>query len=81
MLLMTKFSSGSSIVPVPAPSKVDAYLALKPPAVIVELPLISPYGIWGSLDWLYMYQGMPHFQRMLNRYSGTRLRRYTRCVS
>ena len=70
MLLMTEFSSRPPIVPVPAPSKVDAYLALKPPAVIVELPLISPYGIWGSLDWLYMYQGLPHFHKMLNGYSG-----------
>jgi len=70
MLLMAEFSSSPPIVPAPAPSKVDAYLALKPPAVIVELPLISPFGIWGSLDWLYMYQGMPHFHRMLNGYSG-----------
>ena len=48
----------------------DAYLARKPPAVIVELPLISDKGMWGSLDWLYMYQGVPHFQKMLNGYSG-----------
>ena len=70
MLLMAEFSSSPPIVPVPAPSKVDAYLALRPPAVIVELPLISPYGIWGSLDWLYMYQGLSHFHKMLNGYSG-----------
>ena len=70
MLLMTEFASGPPIVPVPPPSKVDAYLALKPPAVIVELPLISPFGMWGSLDWLYMYQGLPHFHKMLNGYSG-----------
>ena len=70
MLLMTEFASTPSLVSVPTPSKVDAYLALKPPAVIVELPLESPGGIWGSFDWLYMYQGMPHFQKMLNGYSG-----------
>ena len=70
MLLMTEFASAPSMVPVPTPSKVDAYLALKPPAVIVELPLISPGGIWGSFDWLYMYQSLPHFQKMLNGYSG-----------
>ena len=70
MLLMTEFASAPPIVPVAPPSKVDAYLALKPPAVIVELPLISPFGIWGSLDWFYMYQGLPHFHKMLNGYSG-----------
>lgn len=70
MLLVTEFASRPPIVPVAPPSKVDAYLALKPPAVIVELPLISTFGIWGSLDWLYMYQGLPHFHKMLNGYSG-----------
>jgi hypothetical protein len=70
MLLMTEFASGPRIAPVPAPSKVDAYLARKPPAVIVELPLLSDKGMWGSLDWLYMYQGLPHFHKMLNGYSG-----------
>jgi hypothetical protein len=70
MLLMTEFASEAPVSPVPAPSKVDAYLALKPPVVIVELPLESPFGIWGSLDWLYMYQGLPHFHKMLNGYSG-----------
>jgi hypothetical protein len=70
MLLMTEFASEPPIAPVATPSKVDAYLALKPPAVIVELPLMSPFGIWGSVDWLYMYKGLPHFHKMLNGYSG-----------
>jgi hypothetical protein len=70
MLLMTEFASAPRIAPVPAPSKVDAYLARKPASVIVELPLISDKGMWGSLDWLYMYQGLPHFRKMLNGYSG-----------
>jgi hypothetical protein len=26
--------------------------------------------MFGSLDWRYMYQGLPHFQKMLNGYSG-----------
>jgi hypothetical protein len=52
------------------PSKVDAYLAQKPPVVIVELPVMSNKGTFGSLDWRYMYQGLPHFQKMLNGYSG-----------
>ena len=70
MLLAIEFASSPRIAPVPPPSKVDAYLARKPPAVIVELPLLSAIGIWGSLDWRYMYQGLPHFQKMLNGYSG-----------
>jgi hypothetical protein len=69
-LLIIEYASAPVVLPAPQPSKVDAWLAQQPPAVIVELPLISDKGMWGSLDWLYMYQGMPHFQRMLNGYSG-----------
>jgi hypothetical protein len=69
-LLIVEYASAPSVRPAPAPSKVDAWLAQQPPVVIVELPLISAKGMWGSLDWLYMYQGIPHLQRMLNGYSG-----------
>jgi hypothetical protein len=58
------------IAPVPGPTRIDALLAKRPPSVIVELPLLSPRGFWGSLDSIYMYQGIGHFQRMLNGYSG-----------
>jgi hypothetical protein len=69
-LLIVEYASAPAVLPAPAPSKVDEWLAQQPPVVIVELPLISAKGMWGSLDWLYMYQGIPHFQRMLNGYSG-----------
>jgi len=69
-LLILEYASAPTVLPAPTPSRVDAWLAQQPPVVIVELPLISAKGIWGSLDWLYMYQGIPHFQRMLNGYSG-----------
>lgn len=69
-LLIVEYASAPSISPAPKPSKVDAHLAQKPPVVIVELPLTSNRATWGSLDWLYMYQGMSHFQRMINGYSG-----------
>jgi hypothetical protein len=69
-LLIVEYASAPPISPAPKPSKIDAHLAQKPPAVIVELPLTSRRATWGSLDWLYMYQGMTHFQRMINGYSG-----------
>ena len=68
-LLIAEYASAPTVLPAPEPSNVDVWLAQQPPAVIVELPLISDKGVWGSLDWLYMYQGIPHFQRMLNGYS------------
>jgi hypothetical protein len=70
VLLMLEYASQPPLEAVPMPSKVDAYLAQKPPVVIVELPLVSEKGMFGSLDWRYMYQGLPHFNKMLNGYSG-----------
>jgi hypothetical protein len=69
-LLIVEYVSAPIVLLAPKPSKVDAWLAQQPPGVIVELPLISAKAMWGSLDWLYMYQGIGHFQRMLNGYSG-----------
>jgi hypothetical protein len=69
-LLIAEYASAPVIAPAPAASRIDKLLSTRPAAVIVQLPLTSPRGIWGSLDWLYMYQGMNHFQRMLNGYSG-----------
>jgi hypothetical protein len=69
-LLIVEYASAPAVLAAPTPSKVDLWLAQQPPVVIVELPLISAKGMWGSLDWLYMYQGIAHFQRMLNGYSG-----------
>jgi hypothetical protein len=69
-LLVLEYASAPAVRPAPTPSRVDTWLAQQPPVVIVELPLVSAKGMWGSLDWLYMYQGIPHLQRMLNGYSG-----------
>ena len=69
-LLIVEYASAPLITPAPALSRIDELLSRRPAAIIVELPLTSPRGIFGSLDWLYMYQGMSHFQRMLNGYSG-----------
>jgi hypothetical protein len=69
-LLIVEYASSPTVLPAPTPSRADVWLAEQPPVVIVELPLISDKGVSGSLDWLYMYQGIPHFQRMLNGYSG-----------
>ncbi|MCM3879214.1 MAG: glycosyltransferase family 39 protein [Vicinamibacterales bacterium] len=69
-LLVVEFASAPSLSPAPEPSRVDAYLAHKPPSVIVELPMRSNRATWGSVDFLYMYQGIPHFQKMVNGYSG-----------
>jgi hypothetical protein len=70
LVLVAEYASAPSIAPAPSPSKVDALLARKPPSVVVELPLLSRRATWGSLDYQYMYQSTPHFQRMLNGYSG-----------
>jgi hypothetical protein len=69
-LLTAEYASAPRLVPVPPTSRVDKLLSTLRAAVIVEVPVTSRRGIWGSLDWLYMYQGMEHFQRMLNGYSG-----------
>jgi hypothetical protein len=69
-VLIAEYASSPVIAPVPAPTRADSLLSKRPPSVIVELPLMSRRGFWGSLDWLYMYQGIGHFQRMLNGYSG-----------
>lgn len=68
--LMIEYASLPNLAPVPAPSQVDSWLARQPSAVIVQLPLASSRNAWQSRDWLYMYEGIPHFQRMLNGYSG-----------
>jgi hypothetical protein len=69
-LLIIEYASAPSISAAPKPTKADAQLAQKPPVVIVQLPLVSDKGVWLSLDFIYMYQGLSHFQRMLNGYSG-----------
>jgi hypothetical protein len=69
-VLIVEYASSPVLTPVPGPSRIDSMLAKRPPSVIVELPLLSRRGFWDSLDSIYMYQGIGHFQRMLNGYSG-----------
>jgi hypothetical protein len=69
-LLAVEYASAPALAAAPKPSKVDAYLTQQAPSVIVQLPVVSNKGMFGSLDWRYMYQGLPHFQRMVNGYSG-----------
>ena len=69
-VLIAEYASSPAIAPAPGPTRIDSMLSKRPPSVIVELPLLSRRGFWGSLDWLYMYQGIGHFQKMLNGYSG-----------
>jgi hypothetical protein len=70
LLLAVEYASAPAVEAAPQPSRVDALLASKPPSVVVELPLLSRRATWGSLDYQYMYQGILHFQQMLNGYSG-----------
>jgi hypothetical protein len=70
LLLVGEYASRPELTPAPAESRVDAYLSQQPASVIVELPLVTNRAVWGSLDWLYMYLGRVHFQKMLNGYSG-----------
>ena len=69
-VLIAEYASSPVLTPVPGPTRIDSMLAKRPPSVIVELPLLSRRGFWDSLDSIYMYQGIGHFQRMLNGYSG-----------
>jgi hypothetical protein len=69
-LLIAEYASSPVIEPAPTPSRLDALLSMRPPGVVVELPLLSRKGFWLSLDPIYMYQGIGHFQNMLNGYSG-----------
>jgi len=62
-LFVVEYASLPELSRAATPSQVDAWLARQPPVVIVELPL-------GTRDWEYMYQGIGHFQKMLNGYSG-----------
>jgi hypothetical protein len=67
-VLLIEYASSPVIARAPEPSRVDSWLAKQPPAVIVQLPLESSSG--GSRDWLYMFEGLSHRQKMLNGYSG-----------
>jgi hypothetical protein len=67
-IMLAEYASSPLIARAPQPSRVDSWLARQPPAVIVQLPLESSSG--GSRDWLYMYEGLSHRQKMLNGYSG-----------
>jgi len=69
-LLVAECASAPTLESAPAPSRVDRLLATKAPSVVMEVPLVGRGAIWGSLDYQYIYQGIPHFQRMLNGYSG-----------
>jgi len=68
--LIVEYASSPVVEPAPEPTRVDSFLSRQPPSIIVELPLLSRKGFWGSLDSIYMAQGIGHFQKMLNGYSG-----------
>jgi len=67
--LLVEYASAPVLAVAPEVSRIDKWLARQPPSVIVELPLASHRG-GTSIDWLYMYEGIEHRQRMLNGYSG-----------
>lgn len=67
-VLIIEYASSPRLARVPEPSRIDSWLARQPPAVIVQLPLES--STTRSRDWLYMYEGLSHRQKMLNGYSG-----------
>jgi hypothetical protein len=69
-LAVVEFASDPVPAAVPPPARVDRWLARQPPAVIVQLPLPSRRNGPRSWDWLFMYQGIAHWQRMLNGLSG-----------
>ena len=68
--LIVEYASSPVVESAPEPTRVDSFLSRQPPSIIVELPLLTQRGFWGSLDAVYMAQGVGHFQTMLNGYSG-----------
>ena len=69
-MLVAERASAPVLEPAPGPTRADALLAGRPASVVIELPVLSRRGFWGTLDPLYMYQSVGHFQRMINGYSG-----------
>lgn len=61
-VLIIEYASSPALARAPKPSLVDSWLTKQAPVVIVQLPM--------TRDWLYMYQGLSHRQKMLNGYSG-----------
>ena len=70
MLLMTEFASTPSLGSVPTPSKVDAYLALKTAGRNRRAAAGIAGEIAGAAIGSTCMLGLPHFQKMLNGYSG-----------
>jgi hypothetical protein len=70
LVLAAEYASAPDLAGAPSPGLVDTWLSRQPPAVLVELPLASPDTGWHSQDFLFMYQGLGHRQRMINGYSG-----------
>lgn len=60
--LVAEYASAPAPARAPGPAAVDRWLARQSPVVVLQLPM--------TLDWLYMYQGIAHAQKMLNGYSG-----------
>ncbi len=69
-VLSLEYASAPVLERAPRPSRIDGFLARQPPAVVVQLPIVVRGGFWGSYDAVYMAQGIGHFQKMLNGYSG-----------
>ena len=69
-VLIAEYASSPTLASVPAATALDGWLATQPAVAVAELPLASPETNGQSRDWVYMYQGLGHFQRMVNGYSG-----------
>lgn len=68
-MIVVESASAPVLTAAPEVSRIDRWLERRPPSVIVEFPVASQRR-GGSIDWLYMYEGIRHRQRMLNGYSG-----------
>ncbi len=69
-LVAAEYASAPPLTAVVRPTQVDDWLRRQAPTVVAQLPLASPDTSWQSRDWIYMVQGLSHFQRMVNGYSG-----------
>jgi len=69
-LVAAEYASAPPLTPIIRPALVDAWLSRQAPSVIAQMPVASPDTLGQSFDWIYMVQGLGHFQRMVNGYSG-----------
>jgi len=69
-VMLIEYASSPALALVERPSLADRWLATQPVGVIVEMPLPTQERMWPNHESRFMFDGMAHWQPMLNGYSG-----------